>query len=223
MLKSLGFSLKGSKSSENEDSWCVNAANSVYVVADGVGGGPAGKLASKTLIEEFIGLTGDRLTRSTISGAIEQANKKILALAADPAKKGMATTVVVIWIEGSKATVFNVGDSRAYSIENDDILQLTVDHSKLMGNDQKSKTQITNAVGAKEKFNIEISEFEMIRKGFYLLMSDGVSDALSDVLIHDIVSRSDLSLFEKCVALTNEAENKGGRDDKTVILVSIAD
>ncbi|CBL45138.1 Hypothetical protein HDN1F_15550 [gamma proteobacterium HdN1] len=219
MRKALGYSKKGSKSDENEDSFFLSPASSLFVVADGVGGGPDGKQASQSVIAEFAALGQGTVSHERIAHAIESANQKVYSQAREQGKQGMASTVVAAWIAESRLEVFNVGDSRAYRIDESGITQLSVDHSHVNG-DAVSRNKITNAVGIRKEIRIEVASFEVPKRGYLLLVSDGISDPLTDERIRAEVLRSDLSLFEKCLVLTSEAENHGGRDDKTVILIA---
>jgi protein phosphatase len=221
MVKSVGYSVKGSRSDENEDSYLVVSHRGLFVVADGVGGGPNGREASKCLVKELMeALQGD-IDRNSILNAIAQANAKVKKMADSKSVRGMASTLAALWLDGKNALVFNVGDSRVYRITvAGGINQLTNDHSHMLDNEQKSKNVITKAVGIKEKIDVEVDVFPWIEGEKFVLVSDGVSDVVDDTRIADIVSSSALSMLEKCSAIVTEAENKGGRDDKTIILVT---
>lgn len=222
MFKSVGYSVKGSRSEENEDSFLVISHNNFFMVADGVGGGPNGREASQMLASALLGASVETIDRNSIMLAVESANTKIKKTAATKAIAGMASTIAALWIDKKSAVVFNVGDSRVYKVlANGTIEQLTIDHSKVFENEQKSKNVITKAVGARDKIDIEVGVFSVNSADQFVLVSDGVSDVVGDDRIAEIVSESGLSMLEKCMALTTEAENKGGRDDKTVILVAI--
>lgn len=221
MFKAVGYSVKGSRSEENEDSWLIVAHQGFYLVADGVGGGPNGREASKTVVRELIDAASETLDKTVILDAIDRANLKVKKLASLNAVKGMASTLAALWIEGRNAVVFNVGDSRIYRVLSaGGIDQLTNDHSRMLENDQKSKNVITKAIGAREKVDVEVDVFPCNPGDRFVLMSDGISDVVADEKIAEIVSSGNLSLLEKCMALANEAESRGGRDDKTIILIT---
>lgn len=222
MFKSVGYSVKGSRSEENEDSFLMVPHNNFFIVADGVGGGPNGRDASKIVVTELLDSALETLDRNVIISAIESANAKIKKSAATKAISGMASTLAALWVDQKSAVVFNVGDSRVYRVlVNGTIEQLTVDHSKVVENEQKSKNVITKAVGARDKIEIEVDVFSVNAADKFVLVSDGISDVVADDRIAEIVSESGLSMLEKCMALASEAESRGGRDDKTVILVAI--
>lgn len=220
MLKSVAYSVKGSRSEENEDSYFISSRQGVFLVADGVGGGPNGREASKEIVKEFALLTGRALSKGSIIATIEMANENVRRLAESSPVKGMASTIALLWVDGVNAFVFNVGDSRVYRINSGKIDQISKDHSRILENEQKSKNMITNAIGARSKVDVEVNTIAIRPLDNFLIVSDGISDALSDQRIAEISSSETLSLLEKCMALATEAENKGGRDDKTIILVA---
>lgn len=221
MFKAVGYSVKGSRSDENEDSYLIASHQAFYVVADGVGGGPDGREASKTVVQGLLEVLSDSLDKATIIDAIDRANVKIKKLADQKAVRGMASTLAALWFEGRNAVVFNVGDSRVYRIlSSGGIEQLSNDHSRMLENDQKSKNVITKAVGARETVDVEIEVFPCNPGDKFVLMSDGISDVVADEKIAEIVSSGNLSMLEKCMALASEAESRGGRDDKTIILIT---
>lgn len=222
MLKSVGYSIKGSRSEENEDSYLIIAHENFYLVADGVGGGPNGREASKMVAREVLAACFEHVTKGAVLSAISTANAKIRQSLDANSVKGAASTVVALWINGPNAVVFNVGDSRVYKINAEgDISQLSIDHSKVLDNDSKSKNIITKAVGIKEKLEVETGVFSNNPGDKYVLVSDGISDVVGDSSISEIIHKSGLSLLERCIALVSAAETAGGKDDKTVILVAI--
>lgn len=221
MVRSVGYSVQGSRSEENEDSYLIVSNRGFYLVADGVGGGPNGREASKTLVRELSEAFQDTIEKNEILLAVDRANARIKKVADQSGVKGMASTLTALWIDGRNAVVFNAGDSRVYRvIAAGGIVQLTNDHSRVMDNDQKSRNVITKAVGAKDKVEVEVDIFPCMAGDIFVLMSDGISDVVADEKIAEIVSSANLSLLEKCIALTSEAESRGGRDDKTIILVA---
>ncbi len=221
MVKSVGYSAKGSRSDENEDSYLVVSHRGFFVVADGVGGGPNGREASKNVVRELHDSLQNEVERNSILDAIHQANAKVKKLADSKSVRGMASTLTALWLEGTNAVVFNVGDSRIYRVPaSGGISQLTNDHSHFLENDQKSKNVITKAIGAKDKVEVEVDVFPWSQGDRFILVSDGISDVVDDVKLEEVVSTAGLSMLEKCTAIVAEAENKGGRDDKTIILVA---
>lgn len=220
MFKSVAYSIKGGRSEENEDAYISIAHEGFYLVADGVGGGPNGKDASRIVVGEFLKFVNEKPNGFQIIKAIEAANDKIRNVTEKSGGKGMASTVAALHIDGEIAVVFNVGDSRVYKISEDSIEQLSTDHSRIFENDQKSKNVITSAVGARDKVDVEVNSYPFKTGDWFLLVSDGISDAVVDSRIMDVVISGGASMLDKCTTLANDAENGGGRDDKTIILVA---
>lgn len=221
MFKSVGYSVKGSRSEENEDSYLILAHQGFYLVADGVGGGPCGREASKIVVREMLSACFDCVNKGAVLAAIDAANSKVRQFAERNGTKGAASTVAALWLNGANAVVFNVGDSRVYKIGTDGVMdQLSVDHSKVLENDAKSRNIITKAVGVKEKIEVETGVFSHAKGDIYVLVSDGISDVVTDLKIEEIVNSNGLSMLDKCSALVAEAETAGGKDDKTIILVA---
>lgn len=219
-IKVVALSQKGSRSDENEDSYLCLKQHNLFVVADGVGGGPNGKIASRIVIKAMSSLHRCNVSRSGIVGAIESANEQIRARSEAGSVAGMASTVTALWVDGNNAVVFNVGDSRIYRFSQEKIDQLSNDHSKILENDKKSKNVITNAVGARQSLNVEVEVFPLRNSDSFLLVSDGISDPLSDEKMCEILCREGLTMLDRCLVLASEAEKCGGRDDKTVILIA---
>lgn len=219
-IKVVALSQKGSRSDENEDSYLCLKQHSLFVVADGVGGGPNGKAASKTVVSALASLNSREISRESILDAIEGANEQVRKRGDANAVPGMASTLTALWLDGDSAVVFNVGDSRIYRFSQKQIDQLSSDHSKVLENDKKSKNVITNAVGARQKLNVEVKVFPLGISDGFLLVSDGISDPLTDEKMCEILCKEGLTMLDKCLVLASEAEKGGGRDDKTVILIT---
>jgi serine/threonine protein phosphatase PrpC len=215
----------------------------VFAVADGMGGHAAGEIASGTIvnaiaqhaIKELIPdqiAQGDSHDRQAwLRGAVEAANAEVFALR----KAGgtdMGSTLVVAALEGNKAYIAHVGDSRAYLINSQGIERLTIDHSlveRLIATNQITREEaryhpqrnvIYRTVGDKAKIDVEIS-VHMLAVGDYLLLcSDGMSGMVEDKNILKIVMEAP-SPQAACDELINAANKAGGEDNVSVILVKI--
>ena len=193
----LSYSYIGSRLS-NQDTYLHRSLGrgEVLLVADGVGGGRAGSLASSIACEAF--LRGYEET-DDISCSIKLAHKEILeASAEDEAFKGMASTLVACCIKQSTIVGANVGDSRLYLIRGDGLKQLTKDHSEVMklldageltakqARLYPRKNVLYSALGTSKP--LEMHEFSAsLKKGDrLLLLTDGVKDVLSKMEIRDI-------------------------------------
>lgn len=219
--KGIGVSEKGERSVDNEDTFLILANQDFYLVADGVGGGPGGREASKIVARELIAASGEELNKDKIISCIEGANRSIRKFADDNAQRGMASTVAAVWFDSDKAVVFNVGDSRVYRLASDgNLKQLSTDHSKTIEKENRSKNVVTNALGARDQVEVEVFECSYNTLDVFALMSDGISDVVADDKIGEVASSKQLGLLDKCSALIQEACVNGGKDDKTIVFVA---
>jgi len=206
----------GLKRKENEDSYLVDEANSLFIVADGMGGHAAGDLASRVSVESICDYfrrhsgepgaqayphgTNPDLSEAgnKITNAVCLANSKIKRIANQSAQlSGMGTTVVCAQLDGRTVTIGNVGDSRAYLFRQSGYRQITEDHSWV--NEQLQKKLITaedarvhpwrNVItrALGSQYSVEIDIFEeRVRPGDYILLC---TDGLSSMI-------DDITMFE---------------------------
>lgn len=233
----------------NEDRFLVDKRLRLYVVADGMGGHAAGDVASETAVTEirrfvhareqvisrFIEGLDDRDQVSQLLGdAVRSAGRAIYALAQqDPAKRGMGTTVSLLLLTPQRGFIAHVGDSRVYLIRDNEVFQLTEDHSlinelikrgKLRPEDAKDapyKNAVTRAVGVYADVDVDTLDFELAPGDDYLLCSDGLTGHLrDDKEIAEILQGNDfIALPKTFVQLANE---RGGSDNITSIVVHLA-
>ncbi|KAB2908345.1 MAG: protein phosphatase 2C domain-containing protein [Ignavibacteriales bacterium] len=206
------------------------------VICDGVGGNNGGETASKlavnSIIESFKQSSEfeieDRLTM-----AITYANRKIKEEALKtPFLKGMATTVVVLFYDGTTATWAYAGDSRLYLYQPGLLTQLTKDHSLLQEMLDRGlitpeethnfplKNIITKALGEKDQLEIDVGRLnlEFTDGSKFFLCTDGVSGLLSGDEIEWLLGMEDLSVID--AELTRLVEEKGATDNFTYIIIS---
>jgi len=219
-MQAVIFSRKGTKSDKNEDACLSLPTRGLFVVADGVGGGPDGDFASRSIVDTIyeFAVSGN-LSCELIKQSIDRANMLIYSTSQEKDLKGMASTVVACWKSNDQVFLFNVGDSRGYRLRGNSIQQLTRDHTRQV---QKApnviKQVVTNAVGIRPSVEVDVTSFDVDDGDVFLLMSDGISDELDEEAMVTILTSSGLSLVEKARALVDESERRGGRDDKSVIL-----
>lgn len=223
-MQTVTFSQKGTKSDANEDACLSLASRGLFVIADGVGGGPSGDFASRAVVNTLYASFRDSpISEAAIVDSIRQANAYIYEASLSQNRKGMASTVVIGWKSGQHVMCFNVGDSRIYKVRNGIIEQLTRDQTRQV---QKApnvvKQMVTNAVGIRPSIQVEVTLHGCGPGDLLLLMTDGISDPLDQDAIVRIASSSQMSLADKARALVAESERRGGQDDKTVILALIA-
>ena len=238
MLKSYAITDIGRRRKLNQDfiyfsETPVGNLPNVFIVADGMGGHNAGELASRYTVETIV----EEITASfeknpviILGKAIEKANANTRRKASeDRALFGMGTTVVIATCIGRYLEVANVGDSRLYLI-NDDIEQITVDHSlveemiRMGGIDRESarnhpdKNIITRAIGARDTVEADFFNLELQAGDTILLCSDGLTNMVKDEEIQQIIKNGN-SLKERAEALVQAANNNGGKDNISVIII----
>lgn len=209
----------------NEDAHLVDLDRGLLVVADGMGGHPAGDVASAVAVErtdhdlDEIPDEGDDTGRMrAIGAAMRAAHVEVRSVAADdPDKEGMGTTLVVAHVdeEARLLTLANVGDSRAYLLRDGKARQLTTDDvwSGVFGR------TLTQAIGASEAVDPEVIEVELEVGDRLLLCTDGLTDELTTDRISDLMATSDLD--EAGQGLVEAALAAGGHDNVTVVLAEI--
>ncbi|HRI71492.1 MAG TPA: Stp1/IreP family PP2C-type Ser/Thr phosphatase [Polyangium sp.] len=243
----------GLQRDHNEDSYAVLNEYGLFIVADGMGGHRAGDVASRIAtdsISEFFRSTANddatwpiafdaNLTEdeNRLLSGILIANRRIFERSIRSREcAGMGTTVVgaVFSRRRNRLYVGHVGDSRAYRVRGGTIQQLTRDHSLIndylmampeMTEEQRAelpKNVITRALGMHDNVNVDLMSDEPKIGDVYLLCSDGLSGMITDEQIRDVVvSSSDAS--EVCRRLIAQANENGGDDNITVLVVRIDD
>lgn len=216
----------------------VGLLPNLYIVADGMGGHKAGDFASRYSVTEFEKELKEQKARTIIGsmeGAIRTVNEKLLKEAAEePNYEGMGTTFVAACISAGNLFVLNIGDSRLYLLnEKGSIRQITQDHSlveekilrgEIERKDAKNhpeKNVITRALGAMEQVVPDFFEVELEAGDYVLLCSDGLTNMVEDALMKEVILESETSLEEKASKLIKMANENGGRDNISLVLVHI--
>ncbi len=246
-----GITDVGRKREANEDSFAVVPEDSLFVVADGMGGHAAGEVASRlavTAISDFIASTrrdteitwpfeydmSMSIEGNRLRTAIRLANQRILdTISHKKDLEGMGTTLVGAMVSEGKACVGHVGDSRAYLIHKGEISQITSDHSWvneqvklgfLTRNDASRhpfRNVVTRALGSKEDVVVDLAEQPLETGDYLVLCSDGLNSMLEDEEISSIVMENDDDIDAAARALVARANEKGGEDNVTVILIKV--
>lgn len=216
----------------------VGSLPNLFIVADGMGGHKAGDFASRYAVETIVDeikSTSEKEPAAILNKAISKANEYTIQKAAEDEKlSGMGTTVVIATCIGSSLEVANVGDSRLYLI-NDKIEQVTIDHSLVeemvrMGSinretarNHPDKNIITRAIGAQDTVEADIFTLEVGIGDMILLCSDGLTNMIEDEDILKVL-KSGGSLKEMAEELVRTANNNGGKDNISLIIIErIAD
>jgi serine/threonine protein phosphatase PrpC len=249
---SAGRSDVGMKRPHNEDSIEINESLNLYAVADGMGGHAAGEVASRTAIETLAAFIAsastDRdftwpfgfdkkvgLAENVLLTGFQLANRKVCQLSADNEKySGMGTTMASLYIPGRYVYVAHVGDSRVYRMREGELRQVTSDHSWVNEQLQRNiitedearnhrwRNVITRALGNRLDLEIDILCLEAVPGDAYLLCSDGLSGMVSDEAIAQIMFNGADDLESVTGALINAANEAGGQDNISAIVVKIA-
>jgi len=227
--------------SGNEDSFLLNCAGGLFIVADGMGGHAAGEVASEMAVQivstELGSLRGlsDAEAASRMRSAIRKANAAIFdRTLAEHDKRGMGTTATVMVLFSRRYLIGQVGDSRAYLLREGDLLQLTKDHSYVQEQvdaglltPEQARTHpysnvITRCVGANEDVAPDIYFGNLERGDVVLLASDGLTGMLEDQQLATIMSAEENP--ETCVnTMIADANRRGGLDNITAIVIRVDD
>ena len=243
----------GRKRKGNEDSLVASAQQRLYVVADGMGGHAAGEVASKVAVDaicEFVELTaGDEeitwpfglddsisYDGNRLKTAIRHANRRVLEATRERSEyEGMATTVAAVLVEGDVANLAHVGDSRIYLWSDGALQQLTSDHSWVNEQIQNGvisaeqarqhplRNVVTRALGGRAELMVDVQARHLRAGELLLLCSDGLTTMLTDADIGRVISSADGDLGLAAEALVDAANERGGEDNITVILLGFED
>ncbi|MEO6944687.1 MAG: protein phosphatase 2C domain-containing protein [Lacisediminihabitans sp.] len=226
----------GRRREHNQDS--LLAMSPIFAVADGMGGHSSGDIASAAVVTRLAEVIGSEFTEQ---GAIEHgllAATADIMLAEDEQQMGVGTTVTgaALTLHGGEAywAVFNIGDSRVYAFEHNELVQVTVDHSVVQEmvdagliSAKEAETHpknniITRAVG----FNADpIPDYWLIpvRAGLRLLLcSDGLNKEVGDERLR-LHLAAGLGAGETARALIDAALAAGGRDNVTAVIVDVVE
>lgn len=204
------------KRERNEDSY-GNYKDKLFLVADGLGGHPAGEVASKVAVETAVSLFPDiekEAPEEVFKRLFERADKAILEDAKkDKEKTGMGTTIVGAIIEKKKVYFGNVGDSRGYLLRDGKLELISTDDRDGLG-------FLTRSLGvSSNRINVHVSQTDFAKGDMILLCSDGLTDFVKEPVIEKIL-RNDKSLDKKATGLVEAALQFDGSDNITVCLVS---
>lgn len=223
----------------NEDSFLADAARGIFVVADGVGGADAGEVASQKAVDVLNEAFRDKVTdgediEDRMELAIQRANSAIHQMAAEHSRFSMmATTVVALHLDGSRATIGHVGDSRLYRVNPEgQILRETDDHSIVeeevragrmtpeQAANHPSKNVISRALGAEPSVEVDMKTIDVGEGNSFLLCSDGITRHLPDNELRDLLL-SGRPVEEICAEMKDRCYQRGAEDNLTAVVVQI--
>ena len=246
LMRSFGVTDKGKVRSENQDSYIIERCDKrkciVAVICDGMGGAKAGDLASQLSSKAFVSRVFETLVaprffignqEKLLRESCDDANGVVYEYSRfDPNYNGMGTTLVGGIITRRKAFLVNIGDSRAYYLNKNEIKQISKDHSYVeelvaMGAITKEEARthpkkniITKALGVDRSVQADYYEQPLRMGDGILLCSDGLSNMVTESEMLEVFNRYNTP--EKiCESLLNLALDRGARDNVSIVLVKI--
>ena len=249
MIRAFGVSDAGRVRKNNEDRFVSEPPIGLFVVADGMGGHKAGEVAAQLAVEtmtsfisrsdgdtdvtwpygidETLSFDGNRLRT-----AIFLANRKVFRVAeSSDDYGGMGTTVVSLLVNGGRVAVGSVGDSRAYVLSGEELVQLTTDDSwaaTILTQDPAMRPEdiashpmrnvLTNVLGSRETVDVHVQERLCAGGDVLLLCSDGLHGVLETPAIRDTLAHES-DVQRAAETLVQMALDAGSRDNVTALVV----
>jgi len=229
----------------NEDALGADPQAGLFVLADGLGGYNAGEIASTMAVSTLLARLSSELADASGRGepfdprqapydALVDMNSGIFRAALNSAAfEGMATTVVVAWLLGDRLWVAHTGDSRLYRLRDSELEQITRDHSfsqelldaGMVTEDEArllpAKNLVTRALGASPDIEPEIHDYDVHVGDVLLLCSDGLTEMVMHAEIGRLVRMLLPDITEAARRLVDMANEAGGRDNTSVVLVQV--
>jgi protein phosphatase len=243
-LETAGLSDIGKKRDHQEDAFLVDDEHRLYVVADGMGGPPAGEVASAIIIETLqaaVSDPDDHLPPGThsqlspeaarLAAWILHANRNIFEQSQNRLEcRGMGSTIAALYYADKRVVAANVGDSPAYLIREGSIELISAIHNlasdeaarNLYGRDMPPHLfnhMLTRAVGIANDVQPCIRELTCRAGDCYSICSDGLSNAVTPAEMLAIVGQ--YSAHDACTRLIDLANARGGEDNSTVIVIKV--
>ena len=229
----------GRKREINQDSFFVMPGAGIFLVADGVGGHCSGEVASRTAMTDMAAFIrenpvpaedGDEALMNYFLSLISSVNDHVHQLAQGTEPRGMATTLLMLYIRNDTAYVINIGDSRAYLIRDEHIVKITEDHTfvndlvkkgiitEVQARNHPDRNMITRAIGADETVKPDFYMFQIYSGDIILMCTDGLYNEVSE----EDMCRTLLecgNMRDACAKLVDDANRNAGNDNITVISV----
>lgn len=213
----------------NQDA--VILGNGLAGVADGMGGHKGGEIASAGLRDGLLRETKDCLPDAEkLQQAVSAANRELWEQQEkDISLSGMGTTLTVIWPDEKEMIIGQVGDSRAYLLRNDELIQVTEDHSMVADMVRKGvlteeqaachpmRNYITRAVGTEETIAVDITTHDRKQGDRWLICSDGMYGMVSKDELCRLMKTGDLE--ETAEHMLRAALEGGGKDNISLVLL----
>jgi protein phosphatase len=236
----------GRARNNNEDAVVVDEVTRLAVLADGMGGYNAGEIASgmatafiKSELSRWLHEVGivarSKEVRRAMEICVDSANLSIFNAAnANAHYAGMGTTLVVGVFRDDGLILGHIGDSRCYRFRAGKLEQITKDHSLLQeqmdaglitpeqAEHSNIRNLVTRALGVEEMVQLEVNEHVVEIGDVYLMCSDGLSDMMNDAAIAQLML-PDMALEHKAQSLIDAANDRGGKDNISVLLVEVTE
>jgi serine/threonine protein phosphatase PrpC len=253
ILEVAGLSDVGLQRQRNEDAIQFDASSGVMVLADGMGGHQAGEVASEiaaltisadlqyalqhlyhpSIFRALFRQSRQQSPAHHIIAAVRRANSLVFNIAQTrPSFAGMATTLVLGVFTNNQLFVGHVGDSRVYRLRQQQLQQMTEDHSIVQeqinaglmtaaqAKQAAHKNLVTRAIGIDESVELTLNVLDVAVGDVYLFCSDGLTDLIEDAVIESLLNQ-DVSMDTLSQALIALANEKGGVDNTSVILAQV--
>jgi protein phosphatase len=243
-MQTWGITDPGCVRAQNQDTYQIEQLDrhtTLCIVCDGMGGARSGNVASSLAVDVFIQEIRNTFKSNMAEEDRDQMLRSAVKLANftvyDQAQQfedfyGMGTTLVAALIQGKQVTVVNVGDSRAYLVNKDDIRRITTDHSlvqmmvdrgelsKERARTYPGKNYITRAVGTEATVQCDIFHLDVERGDCILLCSDGLTNTMDDQeILFEVVHG--VNKEECCQHLLDIAKSRGAPDNVTGVMALI--
>jgi len=249
-LEMVSLTHPGMVRAHNEDSVACEPSCGLVVLTDGMGGYNAGEVASGIAVsvvsseikhyledarpEDKDAASGEDVAVVLLRNNVQKANSSIFHAAhSQPQYAGMGTTIVSGLFYDNRVAVAHIGDSRMYRLRGEDLECITRDHSLLQeqidsgmiskadARVSQNKNLVTRAVGIDANVEAEVHVHDVKRGDIYLLCSDGLNDMVEDEDIADTVQTFKANLPLLASQLIQAANDNGGRDNVSVILIKV--
>ncbi len=241
-MNAFGITDKGKVRSINQDTFDLHVdrerERAVLALCDGMGGEKAGEIASNMACSRFMSHVLEAFAADIVPLSVDiaresaaWANLSVYDRAySDDSCSGMGTTLVAAVINGMDAAVVNIGDSRCYWLADNQLQQITRDHSWVQeqvdrgaispdeARSHPRKNLITRAVGLQRRIRSDIFRIDLREGDRLLLCSDGLSNLLSEAEIAALLSREE-SMEDICLRFLNLALQRGAPDNVTVLIL----
>lgn len=226
----------GKKRKNNEDAYANYTCDefSLFIVADGMGGYSAGEIASNMAVEIIKDYIVNNFEKENIfdliAESVKDANEAILKTSRQKEEcRGMGTTIVIAILVDDYLYYSNVGDSRIYLFSEDNLKQISKDHSyvqelldigAISEEDAKfyPKNLVTSALGIEERYKININKIPINVNDNLVLCTDGLTDLIDDIDIEDVLQNK-YEVKESCEILQYMANSTGGYDNITITII----